>query len=72
MNLDAMRRFATSETVDAVVIGTGAGGAPLLAARAPGVSAALETSRARAIASPSLPPSPPVPASSMFADCQIA
>ena len=31
MNLDAMRRHATSETVDAVVIGTGAGGAPLLA-----------------------------------------
>ncbi len=27
---DAMRRFATDEVVDAVVIGTGAGGAPLL------------------------------------------
>ncbi len=31
MNLDGMRRYATNETVDAVVIGTGAGGAPLLA-----------------------------------------
>jgi choline dehydrogenase-like flavoprotein len=31
MNLTAMRRYATTETVDAVVIGTGAGGAPLLA-----------------------------------------
>ncbi len=30
MNLGAMRRYATSEVVDAVVIGTGAGGAPLL------------------------------------------
>ena len=31
MNLDAMRRHAPDEAVDAVVIGTGAGGAPLLA-----------------------------------------
>ncbi len=31
MNLDAMRRHDESEAVDAVVIGTGAGGAPLLA-----------------------------------------
>ena len=31
MNLDAMRRHATAQEVDAVVIGTGAGGAPLLA-----------------------------------------
>jgi choline dehydrogenase-like flavoprotein len=31
MNLDGMRHYATTETVDAVVIGTGAGGAPLLA-----------------------------------------
>ena len=31
MNLDAMKRYAPSDTVDAVVIGTGAGGAPLLA-----------------------------------------
>ena len=31
MKLDAMRRYATGEIVDAVVIGTGAGGAPLLA-----------------------------------------
>ena len=31
MNLENMRRYATSEIVDAVVIGTGAGGAPLLA-----------------------------------------
>ncbi len=31
MNLDGMRRYGTGETVDAVVIGTGAGGAPLLA-----------------------------------------
>ncbi len=31
MNLDQMRRYATTDTVDAVVIGTGAGGAPLLA-----------------------------------------
>ena len=31
MNLDAMRTFAESETVDVVVIGTGAGGAPVLA-----------------------------------------
>ena len=31
MNLDAMRRHDESEIVDAVVIGTGAGGAPLLA-----------------------------------------
>ena len=31
MNLDAMRRHDEAEVVDAVVIGTGAGGAPLLA-----------------------------------------
>jgi choline dehydrogenase-like flavoprotein len=31
MNLDAMRRYDESEIVDAVVVGTGAGGAPLLA-----------------------------------------
>lgn len=31
MNLDSMHRYATDEVVDAVVIGTGAGGAPLLA-----------------------------------------
>ncbi len=31
MNLEAMRRYPVSETVDAVVVGTGAGGAPLLA-----------------------------------------
>ena len=31
MKLDAMRRHHDNETVDAVVIGTGAGGAPLLA-----------------------------------------
>ncbi len=31
MNLDAMRRYGTADVVDAVVIGTGAGGAPLLA-----------------------------------------
>jgi choline dehydrogenase-like flavoprotein len=31
MNLDTMRRYATGEIVDAVVIGTGAGGSPLLA-----------------------------------------
>lgn len=31
MNLDAMRLHSTADTVDAVVIGTGAGGAPLLA-----------------------------------------
>ena len=31
MNLAAMKRYETSDTVDAVVIGTGAGGAPLLA-----------------------------------------
>ena len=31
MNLDAMRVYHESEVVDAVVIGTGAGGAPLLA-----------------------------------------
>ncbi|WP_375465882.1 GMC family oxidoreductase [uncultured Methylobacterium sp.] len=31
MNLDAMRRYETEAVVDAVVIGTGAGGAPLLA-----------------------------------------
>ena len=34
MKLDAMRRYDERETVDAVVIGTGAGGAPLLAALA--------------------------------------
>ncbi|WP_375454774.1 GMC family oxidoreductase [uncultured Methylobacterium sp.] len=31
MNLDAMTRYATGDVVDAVVVGTGAGGAPLLA-----------------------------------------
>ena len=31
MKLDAQRRFAHDEVVDAVVVGTGAGGAPLLA-----------------------------------------
>lgn len=31
MNLDAMRRYGADEVVDAVVVGTGAGGAPLLA-----------------------------------------
>lgn len=31
MNLDSMRRYALDDAVDAVVIGTGAGGAPLLA-----------------------------------------
>ncbi|KQT19798.1 ribonuclease BN [Methylobacterium sp. Leaf399] len=31
MNLDGMRRHAPSDVVDAVVVGTGAGGAPLLA-----------------------------------------
>ena len=31
MKLDAMRRYGENEVVDAVVIGTGAGGAPLLA-----------------------------------------
>ncbi|TXN21274.1 GMC family oxidoreductase [Methylobacterium sp. WL9] len=31
MNLDGMRRYSTADTVDAVVIGTGAGGSPLLA-----------------------------------------
>ncbi len=31
MNLDRMKRYAETETVDVVVIGTGAGGAPLLA-----------------------------------------
>ena len=31
MNLDAMKWYGTEEIVDAVVIGTGAGGAPLLA-----------------------------------------
>ena len=31
MNLDRMARFETSEVVDAVVVGTGAGGSPLLA-----------------------------------------
>lgn len=31
MNLDGMRRYSTADTVDAVVIGTGAGSSPLLA-----------------------------------------
>jgi len=31
MNLDSMRRYGTDEVVDAVVVGTGAGGGPLLA-----------------------------------------
>ncbi|MCJ2013794.1 GMC family oxidoreductase [Methylobacterium sp. J-076] len=31
MNLDAMRTYSEDDTVDAVVVGTGAGGAPLLA-----------------------------------------
>ena len=31
MNLGGMRRYAETDTVDAVVVGTGAGGAPLLA-----------------------------------------
>ena len=31
MKLDGMKRYGTEEVVDAVVIGTGAGGAPLLA-----------------------------------------
>ena len=31
MNLDGMRTYRTDETVDAVIVGTGAGGAPLLA-----------------------------------------
>ncbi len=31
MNLEAMKRYGTEDVVDAVVIGTGAGGAPLLA-----------------------------------------
>ena len=31
MNLDGMRRYAPSDVVDAVIVGTGAGGAPLLA-----------------------------------------
>ena len=31
MNLDGMKRYGTGDVVDAVVIGTGAGGAPLLA-----------------------------------------
>ncbi|PWJ61665.1 hypothetical protein [Rathayibacter iranicus] len=34
MNTTGMRRFPLDETVDAVVIGTGAGGAPLLSALA--------------------------------------
>jgi choline dehydrogenase-like flavoprotein len=34
MNLNQMKRYPTEEPVDAVVIGTGAGGAPLLAALA--------------------------------------
>ncbi len=34
MNLTTMRRYAEDEIVDAVVVGTGAGGAPLLAALA--------------------------------------
>ena len=31
MNLDTMRRYETNDVVDAVVVGTGAGGAPVLA-----------------------------------------
>ena len=31
MNLAGMTRYGTDEVVDAVVVGTGAGGAPLLA-----------------------------------------
>ncbi len=31
MNLSGMKRYGTDEVVDAVVVGTGAGGAPLLA-----------------------------------------
>jgi len=31
MNLDGMRTYRTDEAVDAVIVGTGAGGAPLLA-----------------------------------------
>lgn len=34
MNLTSMRRYSENEVVDAVVVGTGAGGAPLLAALA--------------------------------------
>ena len=47
MNLDQMNRYSTSETVDAIVIGTGAGGAPLLAslARAGLKVVALEAGR---------------------------
>lgn len=47
MNLERMRRYGTDETVDAVVIGTGAGGAPLLArlARAGLKVVALEAGR---------------------------
>ncbi|WP_220659918.1 GMC oxidoreductase [Microbacterium sp. AG1240] len=47
MNLDSMRTFADDEIVDVVVVGTGAGGAPLLAEMARrGLSAvALEAGR---------------------------
>ncbi len=47
MNLDGMRRYGTDEIVDAVVVGTGAGGAPLLAklARAGLKVVALEAGR---------------------------
>jgi choline dehydrogenase-like flavoprotein len=47
VNLDRMRRFGTADVVDAVVIGTGAGGAPLLArlAEAGASVVALEAGR---------------------------
>ena len=47
MNLSAMRSYGTDEVIDAVVIGTGAGGAPLLAklARAGMRVVALEAGR---------------------------
>lgn len=47
MKLDGMRRFAGTDVVDAVVIGTGAGGAPILAelARAGLSAVALEAGR---------------------------
>jgi choline dehydrogenase-like flavoprotein len=49
MNLSGMKRYSASETVDAVVIGTGAGGSPLLARlAAKGLSVvALEAGRNR-------------------------